>query len=85
MAITLAQAKKLRYGATLYHVINRNSDGSPERWRVNGQVKTWKTRPNEVRIPVKHGLYSYDYLTQDDLDLVSTTEKQAIRHGKSMR
>ena len=83
--ISLKQAKKLRLGQVLYHTTNRNSDGSPERWRVNGQVKTWKTRPNEVRIPIKYGLYSCDYLTHRDLYLVSTTEKQAIRHGKAMR
>ena len=83
--ISLKQAKKLTYRQELYHVINRNSDGTPQRWRVNGAVKTWKTRPNEVRIPVKHGLYSYDYLTHNDLHLVSTTAKQAIKHGKSMR
>ena len=33
-----------------------------ERWRVNGKVKTWKTRPADFRVPVKHGLYDYGYL-----------------------
>ena len=70
MAITLEQAKALSYRDTLYHTRQRNADGTPQRWRVNGKVKVWKTRPDEVRIPVKHGLYSYDYLTHRDLDLV---------------
>ena len=71
MSITLAQAKALNPGTTLYHTINENADGTPQRWRVNGVPKTWKTRPNEVRVPIKHGLRDYDYLTHDDLDLVS--------------
>ena len=80
--ITLDQAKQLTYGQTLYHITNRNSDKSPQRWRVNGKVKTWKTRPNEVKVPVKHGLYNFDYLTQDDLHLVCLTENEAMENGK---
>jgi hypothetical protein len=37
-----------------------------ERWRRNGATKTWKTRPGEFRVPVKHGMYSYGYLTHHD-------------------
>lgn len=32
-------------------------------WRRNGQTHTWKTRPNDFRIPVKFGLYDYGYIT----------------------
>jgi len=73
--ITLNQAKQLKRGDILYHVINRNSDGTPQRWRVNGMVKTWKRTPNKIQVPLKHGLYDYDYLTQDDLDLVCLNEE----------
>ena len=69
--ITLEQAKNLKYGQILHHAINENADGTPQRWRVNGKPKTWKTRPNEVKVPVKHGLYNYDYITENDLDIVS--------------
>jgi len=27
--------------------------------RRNGATKTWKTRPNDFRVPIKHGLYEY--------------------------
>ena len=40
--------------------------------------KIWKTRPNDVRVPLKHGLYDYDYLTQDDLNLVCSDENSAL-------
>lgn len=32
-------------------------------WRRNGATKRWKTRPTEFRVPIKHGLYAYDYMT----------------------
>lgn len=69
--ITLEQAKNLRYGDVLYHTRNKNADGTPQRWRVNGKPKTWKRRPDRVRVPVKWGLKTYDYVTERDLDLVS--------------
>jgi hypothetical protein len=65
--ITLEQAKKLRVGDILYHRDARTADNTPVRWRVTGLVKTWKTMPDRVRIPVKHGLYSYGYIDEADL------------------
>ena len=72
--ITLDQAKKLKYGEVLHHTTNKNSDGTPQRWRVNGKVKTWKRNPNRIEVPLKHGLYSYDTLTENDLDLVNKVD-----------
>ncbi len=69
--ITLEQAKKLKTGQVLHHVVNKNADGTPERWKVNGKPKTWKTRPEAVRVPIKHGLYDYDYLDEGSLTLVN--------------
>ena len=69
--ITIEQAKRLKPGQILYHTKNRNADGTPQRWKVNGKVKTWKTRPDEIRIPVKNGLRNCDYVTEQSLHLVS--------------
>ena len=69
--ITLEQAKSLKPGDILYHVKNKNADGSAQRWKVNGIPKTWKTRPLEVRVPLKHGMYTFDYITEKDLHIVS--------------
>lgn len=33
-----------------------------EVWRANGKCQTWKTRPNEFKLPIKHGLRDYGYL-----------------------
>ena len=43
-----------------------NADKTPLRCRSNGQCKTWKTRPDEFKLPVKHGLYDYFYITQEN-------------------
>ena len=45
-----------------------------EIWRRNGKTKLWKTRPTEYSIPVKHGLYRYDYITQEIAHKVHTWE-----------
>ena len=67
--ITLEQAKELRRGDVLHDDTATNADGSCARWRVNGMVKTWKTRPNEVRVPLKHGLYGpHGYLDEGNLN-----------------
>ncbi len=71
--LTLEQAKKLKPGTILYHIINRNSDGSAQRWKVNGKVKLWARDASRVQVSIKHGLKHYDYLTEDILHLVSLT------------
>lgn len=49
-----------RMSGTFYHREQVNADGTPVRWRVNGQLKRWKTDRNRMRLPIKHGLYDYD-------------------------
>lgn len=73
-ALTLDEAKALRPGTTLYSRVNHNADGTCQRWKVNGQVKTWKRDASRVQVPVKHGMYAYDYVTENDLDAVSLSE-----------
>ena len=62
--MTRKQMEELKIGQTIYHNYNKNSDGSPQRWRVNGKLKTWKTEPNRFRLPIKYGLRTCEYLTQ---------------------
>lgn len=59
--ITLDDAKKLKYGDVLI-------DDNGKRWKVNGRVKTWKRDPKRIRIPLKHGLYTYDYIDERYFD-----------------
>lgn len=75
-ALTLEQAKALRHGQIVYHRINRNSDGTAQRWRVSSVVKTWKRDATRVSVAVKHGLYANDRISENDLDLVSLCDGQ---------
>jgi hypothetical protein len=36
------------------------------RVRINGSAQTWKTRPNEWRLPVKYGMREYTSITHHD-------------------
>ena len=67
MSITIKQAKQLKDGTILYDHNAKNSDGTFRRWQVNGQVKQWKTNPERLQIPLKHGLYGYGYLINGEL------------------
>lgn len=55
-------------GMIFHHVTAKNSDGTPQRCRVNGQCKIWKTRPEDFRLPVKHGMYTCFYITPANMD-----------------
>lgn len=50
------------------HVLLKNADGTPLRARANGACKTWKTRPTEFKLPIKIGLYVYEYITHDECE-----------------
>lgn len=66
--LTLEQARNLKPGdiLTIDRPGNRNG---PERWRVNGKVKTWKRDASAISVPIKHGLYEYGYVTASNLHL----------------
>ena len=39
------------------------------KWRANGKCKTWKRNPERFQLPIKHGLYSYGYITEENAHL----------------
>ena len=55
--ITKEIALTLKHGDILYHVLDKNVDGTPRRCRVSGKVKTWKKSPDDFDFPIKIGLY----------------------------
>ena len=62
--MNIQDAINARHGQIFHHAKAKNADGSALRVRVNGKCKTWKTRPGEFSIPVKYGLYDYDYINE---------------------
>lgn len=63
--ITRAQALALTYRQEIYGFAGNN--GRPIRVRINGAVKTWKTRL-DIEVPVKYGLYECNRFTLADLE-----------------
>ncbi len=68
--ISLEEAKSLKYNQVIHDEFGTIHEGGCVRWRVNGKVKTWKRSPNRVKVPVKHELWGYDYLTEEVLSFV---------------
>lgn len=84
-------ARRLRAGSMIYPKGKYNADGTAMRARVTS-VKTWKTRPTEIQIGYKHGMYDTGYLNQHDLANFTTKEpaprKKAVKKlvsGKALR
>jgi hypothetical protein len=72
--ITLAQANAAHHGQTFYGFGNDRT--RVIRVRKSGQVKTWKTRPNDWQMPVKFGLYESAYI-------ISPTMSAWVTNGTS--
>ena len=70
--MTIQQAKNLKIGDYVYQDWNEKK---VIKWKINGQVKTWKRDSNRIRVPLKYGLYTYGYLTEKNLLIFRTTEK----------
>jgi hypothetical protein len=58
------EARGLHYGDVVF-VLNLSRPTSIQRWRVNGAVKTWKTR-SDFRVPLKYGMWGFGYLDQSN-------------------
>ena len=54
------------YNQEFYSRLERTRTGFPLRVRVSGKCKTWRSRPNEFRLPVKFGLNQSLYITHDN-------------------
>lgn len=77
--VTKEQAETLPLNEIHYHDANFTTAGVSKaylelarqkcyKWRRNGQTKTWKTKPNEFKVPIKYGIRVYAYLTHENAD-----------------
>ena len=66
MAVTKQQAMTERHfhAGTCTRVIGPRGAVTErsENWRANGRCKTWVTRPDDFRLPIKYGLKNCAYL-----------------------
>jgi hypothetical protein len=82
--ITKEQAMALGYRDTIYHLQLKTADKSPMRARVNGKCQTWKGRPDEFKLPMKHGFYDCFYLTHENNRNWSVEEPVAACPAKAL-
>jgi hypothetical protein len=72
--MTTAEVKQLQYGQrVLVHTgyFGRNRIQGLVHVKVNGNPKIWKTRPKDVTVPIKYGLYEYarvEYVAGEPVD-----------------
>jgi hypothetical protein len=57
--MSLIEVKNLRYGE---HIEVRGTSGKVVTVKINGSPQTWKTRPNDVKVPVKYGMRECGYI-----------------------
>ena len=81
--ITKTIAENSQYRQEFHHITEKNSDGTPARCRVNGACKVWKTRPDEFRLPVKHGLKLCFYITLENASEWVTADELWTIDGKA--
>ena len=68
--MTLTEAKTLKSGDYIHHVIKKNADGTPMRARVTS-IKTWKRSPERIEVRCKHGLYDYATFNESELNQIN--------------
>lgn len=51
--------------------------------RVSGKCQTWKTRPDDFRLPVKHGLYESSAITPENAGEWHLAEECPIDFNKA--
>jgi hypothetical protein len=58
----------LHWGGAEFEYLHEtySRSGKLKRVRTNGKAQTWKTRPNDFRLPYKYGMYDYGNITQDN-------------------
>ena len=72
--MTLNEVRSLSYGERVLvstGYFGRNRLNGIVHVKVNGKPKTWKTRPSDVSVSIKYGLYEYvtvDYRNGEPVD-----------------
>ena len=67
--ITILEAMNLTRNNRITIII----DGKTKVYRVNGKIKLWKRDNTRFKLPIKHGLYTFDYLTDENNHLFTVT------------
>lgn len=69
--MNIEEAKNLKPGQIIYHTQLKDCQGAKKKFTVTS-VKKWKTRPNEVEVRTKFGLYTFLKFTDLELNQITT-------------
>jgi hypothetical protein len=69
----LKTAKNLEKGSTIWHVNEKNSNGTAKKYKVTS-IKTWKRTPGRVEVRAKRGLYENYRVTEERINQLTTKE-----------
>jgi hypothetical protein len=75
--LTLAQARSLKAGTTIYARDEKNSDGRAQRFKVLS-VKTWKPDNSIIEISLKRGLKQFLRINEGQLNYFSLEEPEPL-------
>jgi hypothetical protein len=79
--MNLKEAKSLYAGRHIFAKGRYNANGTAMGAKVTS-VKTWKTRPNEVEIHYKRGMYEYGTVNEREIANFTTKEPAARKPKK---
>ena len=49
--------------------------------RINGSLKTWKTRPGDFRLPIKHGMRGYGEIVPENISQFHAPSDCPLNHN----
>ena len=89
-SLTIAQAKSLKHGQTVRMIGWYDSSGIPSQCRVSGKVQTWKTRPDDFRVPIKRGLYENGEIVPSNIGMFTleypkSVPKSEVHKGRHVK
>jgi hypothetical protein len=84
-AITLGQAKNLKCGQVVFAIGYCNSDGTAQRFKVQGKPKTWKRNSELVEVTLKRGLKEYVTLTELCLEEFTLEEPEPLQKPRESK
>ena len=73
--MSIDEVKALSYGERVLvytGYFGRNRHSGIVHVKINGAPKTWKTRPDNVHVPIKYGLYEYETVKYEDGAMVDS-------------
>lgn len=82
--LTKADCVNARYGQTFRYLSGTYARSKElKQVRVSGKCQTWKTRPDDFKLPVKYGMYESLYITPENAAMFITEDEYQRRKDQA--